>query len=111
MAETPLYRVCQQPYAVSRFMIECDICKDWFHGSAVEVLLRMQGGQVTQRNLEKQGFQNPIMVSELEGLGLQLPPPSFSVRDVEQHVEGDKVIDVIDVARQADSRMTLWEIL
>lgn len=27
----PVYCVCRQPYDVSRFMIECDICKDWFH--------------------------------------------------------------------------------
>ncbi|KPP70250.1 hypothetical protein Z043_110930 [Scleropages formosus] len=32
MAAAPLYCVCRQPYDVSRFMIECDICKDWFHG-------------------------------------------------------------------------------
>lgn len=29
---TPVYCVCREPYDVSRFMIECDICKDWFHG-------------------------------------------------------------------------------
>lgn len=28
----PVYCVCRQPYDVNRFMIECDICKDWFHG-------------------------------------------------------------------------------
>ncbi|ROL51635.1 Lysine-specific demethylase 7B [Anabarilius grahami] len=32
MATAQLYCVCRQPYDVSRFMIECDICKDWFHG-------------------------------------------------------------------------------
>lgn len=31
-AATPVYCVCREPYDVSRFMIECDICKDWFHG-------------------------------------------------------------------------------
>lgn len=35
MAAVPLYCVCRQPYDVSRFMIECDICKDWFHGRYV----------------------------------------------------------------------------
>lgn len=35
MAAAPLYCVCRQPYDVSRFMIECDICKDWFHGRYV----------------------------------------------------------------------------
>uniref|UniRef100_A0A8C5BVT7 Uncharacterized protein n=1 Tax=Gadus morhua TaxID=8049 RepID=A0A8C5BVT7_GADMO len=179
MAAAPLYCVCRQPYDVSRFMIECDICKDWFHGSCVqveehhavdidvyhcpncdvvngpslmkrrtnwhrhdytepddgskpvqagtavfisqlqnrsfasgeEVLVRMQGESVTPRYLEKHGFSQPIAVTEMEGLGLRLPPPSFSVRDVEQYVGGNKVIDVIDVARQADSKMKLSEFI
>ncbi|XP_051544832.1 lysine-specific demethylase 7A-like [Myxocyprinus asiaticus] len=177
MAAAQLYCVCRQPYDFSLFMIECDICKDWFHGSCVrivehyaadidvyhcpncepihgpslmkkrnnwhrhdytepddgmrpvqagtavfvqelqarsfasgdEVVVWMQGSQVTQRYLESQGFHYPIVVPELDGLGLKLPPPSFSVRDVERYVGSDKVIDVIDVARQADSKMNLGE--
>ncbi|XP_051976925.1 lysine-specific demethylase 7A-like [Xyrauchen texanus] len=177
MAAAQLYCVCRQPYDFSLFMIECDICKDWFHGSCVqilehyaadidvyhcpncepihgpslmkkrnnwhrhdytepddgtrpvqagtavfvqeiqaksfasgdEVLVRMQGSQVTQHYLESEGFHYPILVPELDGLGLKLPPSSFSVRDVEHHVGSDKVIDVIDVARQADSKLKLGE--
>ncbi|KAM7378449.1 hypothetical protein PAMA_013385 [Pampus argenteus] len=179
MAAAPLYCVCRQPYDVSRFMIECDICKDWFHGSCVqveehhavdidvyhcpncdavhgpslmkkrnnwhrhdytepddgskpvqagtpvfikelqsrtfasgdEILMRMKGEQVTPRYLERYGFNYPIAVTEMEGLGLKLPPPTFHVKDVEQYVGGDKVIDVIDVARQADSKMKLSEFI
>ncbi|XP_034018846.1 lysine-specific demethylase 7A isoform X2 [Thalassophryne amazonica] len=179
MAAAPLYCVCRQPYDVSRFMIECDICKDWFHGSCVQVeehhavdidvyhcpncdvvhgpslmkkrnnwhrhdytepddgskpvqagtpvfirelqnrtfpsgediLIRMKGEQVTRRYLEKHGFKYPIKVTEMEGLGLKLPPSTFSVKDVEQYVGGDKIIDVIDVARQADSKMKLSEFI
>ncbi|CAB1346023.1 unnamed protein product [Coregonus sp. 'balchen'] len=177
MAAAPLYCVCRQSYDVSRFMIECDLCNDWFHGSCVqveehhavdidvyhcpncepqhgpslmkkrnnwhrhdytelddgtkpvqagtsvfvkelqnrtfasgdEILQWMPGEQVTQRYLESHGWQYPIAVSNMEGLGLRLPPPSFSVKDVEQVVGGDKVIDVIDVARQTDSKMKLKE--
>ncbi|XP_061125244.1 lysine-specific demethylase 7A isoform X2 [Syngnathus typhle] len=179
MAATPLYCVCRQPYDVSRFMIECDICKDWFHGSCVhveehhaadidvyhcpncdvlhgpslmkrrnnwhrhdytepddggrpvqagtpvfvkelqsrtfpsceEVVMRMRGQQVTPKYLERSGFRHPIAVTEMEGLGLKLPPPTFGVRDVEQYVGGDKVIDVIDVARQADTKMKLSQFI
>ncbi|CAI5786233.1 lysine-specific demethylase 7A isoform X1 [Podarcis lilfordi] len=174
-ATTPVYCVCREPYDVSRFMIECDICKDWFHGSCVrveehhavdidlyhcpncavlhgpslmkkrrnwhrhdytefddgskpvqagtrtfvkqlrarsfpsadDIILKMHGSQLTQRYLEKHGFDVPIMVPKLDGLGLRLPPSTFSVLDVERYVGGDKVIDVIDVARQADSKMKL----
>ncbi|XP_070612422.1 lysine-specific demethylase 7A isoform X2 [Erythrolamprus reginae] len=75
--------------------------------SADEIILKMHGSQLTQRYLEKHGFDVPIMVPKLDGLGLRLPPPTFSVLDVEHYVGGDKVIDVIDVARQADSKMKL----
>ncbi|KAF3860411.1 hypothetical protein F7725_000666 [Dissostichus mawsoni] len=37
MASVPLYCLCRLPYDVTRFMIECDICQDWFHGSCVGV--------------------------------------------------------------------------
>ncbi|XP_046878484.1 lysine-specific demethylase 7A [Hypomesus transpacificus] len=179
MAAAPLYCVCRQPYDVSRFMIECDICKDWFHGSCVqveehhavdidvyhcpncdvlhgpslmkkrnnwhrhdytepddgskpvqagtpmfikqlqnrtfpsgdEILRKMEGDQVTPRYLEKHGFHYPIAVSQMDGLGLKLPPPTFSPKDVEQYVGGDKVVDVIDVARQADSKLKLGEFI
>ncbi|CAH7470829.1 Kdm7a [Phodopus roborovskii] len=141
----PVYCVCRQPYDVSRFMIECDACKDWFHvrkrrnwhrhdyteaddgskpvqagtrafvtelrsrafPSADEIVVKMHGSQLTQRYLEKHGFDAPIMVPKLDDLGLRLPSATFSVMDVERYVGGDKVIDVIDVARQADSKMTL----
>ena len=31
-AEETLYCLCQQPYDEMRFMIECEVCLDWFHG-------------------------------------------------------------------------------
>ena len=30
-----LYCICRKPYRMDQFMIECDICKDWFHGRFV----------------------------------------------------------------------------
>ncbi|CAG13988.1 unnamed protein product, partial [Tetraodon nigroviridis] len=32
MATVPVYCICRLPYDVTQFMIECDACKDWFHG-------------------------------------------------------------------------------
>lgn len=54
--------------------------------SAEEILIRMKGELVTTRYLERQGFNYPIAVTEMEGLGLKLPPSTFSVKDVEQYV-------------------------
>uniref|UniRef100_A0A2C9LBX7 PHD-type domain-containing protein n=1 Tax=Biomphalaria glabrata TaxID=6526 RepID=A0A2C9LBX7_BIOGL len=33
----PVYCLCRMPYDETRFMIECDVCKDWFHGGCVGV--------------------------------------------------------------------------
>ncbi|XP_077185665.1 histone lysine demethylase PHF8 isoform X2 [Paroedura picta] len=176
MASVPVYCLCRLPYDVTRFMIECDVCQDWFHGSCVgveedaaadidlyhcpncqllhgpsvmkrrrgnpkqvdvasgkeagktvktgssqfvkelrsrtfpsadEVILKPSGAQLTVEFLEENSFSVPILVLKKDGLGMTLPPPSFTVRDVEHYVGPDKEIDVIDVTRQADLKMHL----
>ncbi|KAM9113427.1 histone lysine demethylase PHF8 isoform 1-T1 [Pangshura tecta] len=178
MASVPVYCLCRLPYDVTRFMIECDVCQDWFHGSCVgveedaaadidlyhcpncqlahgpsvmkrrrgpqrqqdaglsreagaavrtgstqfikelqartfpsadEVILKPSGAQLTVEFLEENSFSVPILVLRKEGLGMTLPPPSFTVRDIEHHVGPDREIDVIDVSRQADLRMRLGD--
>uniref|UniRef100_A0A8D0HSP8 PHD finger protein 8 n=1 Tax=Sphenodon punctatus TaxID=8508 RepID=A0A8D0HSP8_SPHPU len=178
MASVPVYCLCRLPYDVTRFMIECDMCQDWFHGSCVgveedmaadidlyhcpncqllhgpsvmkrrrgpqkqqdpsagrdasktvqtgsvqfikelrsrtfpsadEVILKPSGTQLTVEFLEENSFSVPILVLKKDGLGMTLPPPSFTVRDVEHYVGADKEIDVIDVLRQADLKMRLGD--
>lgn len=58
-------------------------------------MMKMKGEQVTPRYLERHGFRYPIAVTEMEGLGLKLPPPTFSVRDVEQCVGESKTHTVV----------------
>ncbi|KAJ6655362.1 hypothetical protein lerEdw1_005554 [Lerista edwardsae] len=178
MASVPVYCLCRLPYDVTRFMIECDVCQDWFHGSCVgveedaaadidlyhcpncqllhgpsvmkrrrgnqkqtdssaskevgktvktgtaqfikelrsrtfpsadEVILKPSGAQLTVEFLEENSFSVPILVLKKDGLGMTLPSPSFTVRDVEHYVGADKEIDVIDVTRQADLKMRLGD--
>ncbi|XP_061470091.1 histone lysine demethylase PHF8 isoform X2 [Rhineura floridana] len=178
MASVPVYCLCRLPYDVTRFMIECDVCQDWFHGSCVgveedaaadidlyhcpncqllhgpsvmkrrrgiqkqpdasvskevgktvktgsgqfikelrsrtfsnadEVILKPSGAQLTVEFLEENSFSVPILVLKKDGLGMTLPPPSFTMRDVEHYVGADKEIDVIDVTRQADLKMRLGD--
>ncbi|XP_030590207.1 histone lysine demethylase PHF8 [Archocentrus centrarchus] len=180
MASVPVYCLCRLPYDVTRFMIECDICQDWFHGSCVgveedkaaeidlyhcpncqvthgpsvmrkrrggnkqgdganaggrdpsqpvktgspqfvrelrsrtfpnadEILLKPSGAQLTVEFLEEHSFSVPVMVLRRDGLGMTLPPPSFSVCDVEHYIGADKEIDVIDVSRQCDLKMRLGD--
>ncbi|XP_064632054.1 histone lysine demethylase PHF8-like isoform X2 [Lineus longissimus] len=199
MAEETVYCLCRQPYDETRFMIECDVCKDWFHGSCVGIqehqasdieiyhcpscqvrhgplvvkkrknwhrhdysenvdqdddngmfdkidfvdpqeilhekkevqtgtvvfikelknrtfpsgdeipMLRLHGSQLTTEFIEKNGFNLPIMVEKKDGLGMSVPPSSFSIQDVENYVGSMKEIDVIDVSRQEEYKMLMRE--
>lgn len=77
--------------------------------SSDEVILKPTGSQLTVEFLEENSFSVPILVLKKDGLGMTLPSPSFTVRDVEHYVGSDKEIDVIDVARQADCKMKLGD--
>ncbi|XP_051873924.1 lysine-specific demethylase phf2 isoform X1 [Pristis pectinata] len=175
MAAVPVYCICRLPYDVTRFMIECDACKDWFHGSCVgveedeapdidiyhcpncekthgqstmkkkrqkyepihtvdiirpvqngsqvfikelrsrtfpsaeEVIQRLTGTQLSLGYLEENGFTGPILVAKKDGLGLSLPPLTFSVSDLENYVGPDRVIDVVDVTKQKTCKLTIKE--
>lgn len=39
MSETnvQLYCICRKPYKAGEFMIQCDICREWFHGRCVKL--------------------------------------------------------------------------
>ncbi|XP_071487363.1 histone lysine demethylase PHF8-like [Diadema antillarum] len=177
MASSLVYCICKEAYDDTRFMIECDVCKDWFHGSCVgiredqsddieefhcpncaivhgptklkkrknwhrhdytedydpnkavqagtavfirqlkarafrsadEIILRLRGHELTVEYLDKNGFRTPIIVDDKEGLGLIVPPPTFTVADVEQYVGSSMELDVIDVGKQDELKMTMRE--
>ncbi|XP_069693669.1 lysine-specific demethylase 7B-like isoform X2 [Periplaneta americana] len=177
MAMVEIYCLCGQPYDSTKFMIQCDVCKDWFHGSCVglreylsydldkyhcprcepiyghslykpqtnchrhnysepepeskpvqtgtavfveelksrhfpsadNVVLCLQGQQLTVPYLTQNGFDAPILVEEKEGLEMLLPPENFTVQDVENYIGSEREVDVIDVTRQTDIRMKLGE--
>uniref|UniRef100_A0A6Q2Z9T1 Lysine-specific demethylase PHF2 n=1 Tax=Esox lucius TaxID=8010 RepID=A0A6Q2Z9T1_ESOLU len=176
MATVPVYCICRLPYDVTQFMIECDACKDWFHGSCVgvdedeapdidiyhcpncektdgkstmkkkktwskhdtgqsgdvravqngsqvfikelrsrtfpsseDIVVKLNGSQLTMDYLEEVGFNEPILVQKKEGLGMSMPAPTFYISDVENYVGPDVGVDVIDVTKQTDCKMKLKE--
>lgn len=40
--EDEVYCLCRRPYDESEFMIECDICNDWFHGRLVASIAMLE---------------------------------------------------------------------
>lgn len=57
-----------------------------FMFSADEVLLKPTGAQLTVEFLEERSFSVPVLVLRKDGLGMNLPPSSFSVSDVEHYI-------------------------
>uniref|UniRef100_A0A663ESB0 PHD finger protein 8 n=1 Tax=Aquila chrysaetos chrysaetos TaxID=223781 RepID=A0A663ESB0_AQUCH len=148
MASVPVYCLCRLPYDVTRFMIECDGCQDWFHGSCVGVEEEaaaeidlyhcpkcevLHGPSVMKR---RRGPPKPPevepgrpvrtgsaqFVRELRGRtfpsadevllrpsGAQLTVEYLEEKTFKHYVGAEKIIDVIDVGRQADCRMRLGD--
>lgn len=51
-----------------------------------EVVKYLKGKQLTLQYLQTNGFENPIVIDEKEGLNMTVPPSSFSVFDVENYI-------------------------
>lgn len=67
----------------------------------------MRGQQLTENFLHQNGFNNPIVIDGKDGLDMSIPPENFSLYDVESYIGGEREIDVIDVMRQCDFKMSL----
>ena len=49
-------------------------------------MLHLNGYELTCEYLEQKGFDVPIIVDRPDGLDLRVPPPTFTVQDVENYV-------------------------
>ena len=59
----------------------------YVHFSADELpIVRVEGYKISKEYLIENGFQVPILVDKKDGLDLIVPPPSFNIQDVENHV-------------------------
>lgn len=83
-----------------------ELCSRHF-ASEGEIVTHMRGQQLTENYLMQNGFNNPIVIDGKDGLDITIPPEHFSIYDVEQCIGSDKNIDVIDVMRQTDFKMSL----
>lgn len=76
---------------------------------ADEILVKVSGYELTEDYIATKGFNNPLIIHNKEGLDMIMPPENFSYIDVMKLVGDDKEIDVIDVCRQQNFKMTLCE--
>uniref|UniRef100_A0A6Q2Z8Y1 JmjC domain-containing protein n=1 Tax=Esox lucius TaxID=8010 RepID=A0A6Q2Z8Y1_ESOLU len=77
--------------------------------SSEDIVVKLNGSQLTMDYLEEVGFNEPILVQKKEGLGMSMPAPTFYISDVENYVGPDVGVDVIDVTKQTDCKMKLKE--
>lgn len=54
--------------------------------SSEDVVVKLNGSQLTLDYIEEKGFTEPILVPKKDGLGMSLPAPTFYVSDVENYV-------------------------
>ena len=47
-ADDTLYCICRQKYEDEKFMIQCNVCSDWFHGDCIDISEK----QVSQPDLK-----------------------------------------------------------
>ena len=76
-----LYCVCQKPYD-NRFMISCDECEEWFHGSCVGVT-KKQGEKLAKA---KTRWVCPVCASS----GAD-SPPAIAAEDLERMIESENL--------------------
>lgn len=50
---------------------------------ADEVVKHVRGQQLTLQHLQTNGFESPIIIDGKDGLDMTVPPPNFSVYDIE----------------------------
>lgn len=72
-----------------------------------DLVKHINGHQLTELSLATQGFDTPIIIDNIEGLGIVMPPENFSLNDVQSYIGDDYEMDVIDVTRQTDIKMKL----
>ena len=54
--------------------------------SADEVVLRPHGSDITLDWFMSNGFNKPMIVNDPTGLDIKVPPPDFTIMDVERYV-------------------------
>ena len=58
----------------------------YFSPSAEDVVVKLNGSQLTMDYLEETGFNEPILVQKKDGLDMSMPAPTFYISDVENYV-------------------------
>ena len=57
---------------------------------ADDIIKHLRGQQLTMQYLQTNGFEIPIIVDSKDGLDMIVPPPNFSLYDIESYIGNKK---------------------
>ncbi|KAF9823550.1 hypothetical protein SFRURICE_011403 [Spodoptera frugiperda] len=96
------YCLCGQPYNIGQFMIECDCCREWFHGSCVDVKIYHSD------DIDK--YHCPKCAQTYGPSVLKIPTNNHRADRYELGAETrPSQVEVIDVRKQSTLRMPLGD--
>ncbi|XP_058237611.1 lysine (K)-specific demethylase 2Aa isoform X2 [Hemibagrus wyckioides] len=86
------------------FDLEEKLYNDRFGSDRIK---RMEGKDFTFEFIQRGGLRDPIIFERPDGLGIKMPGPDFTVNDVKMFVGSRRMIDVMDVATQKGTEMSM----
>ncbi|TRY89954.1 hypothetical protein DNTS_001675 [Danionella cerebrum] len=86
------------------FDLEAKLHSSSFNSDRVK---RMVGKEFSFEYVQRSGLRDPIIFEKPDGLGIKMPDSDFSVNDVKMFVGSRRMIDVMDVATQKATEMSM----
>ncbi|XP_049644853.1 lysine-specific demethylase 2B isoform X2 [Suncus etruscus] len=89
---------------VRGFSLEEKLRSQLYQGDFVHA---MEGKDFNYEYVQREALRVPLIFREKDGLGIKMPDPDFSVRDVKLLVGSRRLVDVMDVNTQKGTEMSL----
>ncbi|KAG8514964.1 Lysine-specific demethylase 2B, partial [Galemys pyrenaicus] len=90
--------------SVRGFSLEEKLRSQLYQGDFV---LAMEGKDFNYEYVQKEALRVPLIFREKDGLGIKMPDPDFTVRDVKLLVGSRRLVDVMDVNTQKGTEMSM----
>ncbi|XP_040300062.1 lysine-specific demethylase 2B isoform X1 [Panthera pardus] len=90
--------------SVRGFSLEEKLRSQLYQGDFVHA---MEGKDFNYEYVQREALRVPLIFREKDGLGIKMPDPDFTVRDVKLLVGGRRLVDVMDVNTQKGAEMSM----
>ncbi|RMC05767.1 hypothetical protein DUI87_17310 [Hirundo rustica rustica] len=90
--------------SIRSFNLEEKLKSKMYHGDFVHA---MDGKDFTFEYVQREALRVPLIFRNKDGLGIKMPDPDFTVRDVKLLVGSRRIVDVMDVNTQRGVEMSM----